>query len=466
MKQFAAGVQGMCFVFINSFLSLSLLHGVIDLKALMAQRTILQAKQERLGITNPSLDSEYSQWWSLADLLIQLGETGSLDGNSSGGLTGLESNADLRRERRITLAADTVLPPSHLSRLANEEETSLGSGSRTSLSESTDFGISPFTAGNGRISSLWRASTGRTDFSSAQLEQLRVILDKPRAPGLATISDNSGLIKTIPLPTSEPETPSLSSTPPAHASVDGLPRSRTGANASQYALGVRPSMDTSRPAPGERKSSRSTMGTLRDFWRGTSGSQSGTPRMVSGKQPRPSLGSIFRRSSQKVPSPLQVRGADRRNGNDVKQPNTDALSKTTTTDDDSQTSSISDWDTPPPETKPSAKTNAAPTPMMGKPPPGDDVTITRSDSRKMLAVLGRGHSPSVGDKSATPIRPDFQIPAFATSPPGISRELDSGDGRIPLALTPASLPALVDKLRDVTAHCRVFVDTASERLKG
>lgn len=438
----------------------------------MAQRTILQAKQERLGITDTSLESEYSQWWSLADLLIQLGETGSLDGNSGGGMADIENYNDLRRERRITLAADTVLPPSHLSRLANNDENSVGNASRSSLSESTDFGMSPLTAGgNGRISSLWRASTGRTDFSSSQLEQLRVILDKPRTP-LSTIMDNSVQVKTIPLPVSEPETPVSGATPLVHTvAVEGLPRSRTAANASQYALGIRASDDTHRPPSGQRKSSRSTMGTLRDFWRGAGGSQrleqAGTPRVASSKQPRPSLGSIFRRSSQKVTSPLQVQSDERNGGNDPKKGSSVALSTATAPDDDSQTSSVSDWDTPPPETGTPGKAGITPSVTVSKPPPGDDVTITRSDSRKMLAALGRGHSPSVDGKGSTlsPIRSEFQIPAFS-SPPGGSRELDPTDEPIPLALTPASLPALVDKLRDVTEHCRMHIDTASKLLKS
>jgi hypothetical protein len=437
----------------------------------MAQRTILQAKQERLGITDTSLESEYSQSWSLADLLIQLGETGSLDGNSGGGMADIDNYNDLRRERRITLAADTVLPPSHLSRLANDDENSVRNGSRSSLSEST-VGMSPLTAGgNGRISSLWRASTGRTDFSSSQLEQLRVILDKPRTP-LSTIMDNSVQVKTIPLPVSEPETPVSGLTSLVQAvPVERLPRSRTTANVSQYALGVRASDDTHRPPSGQRKSSRSTMGTLRDFLRGAGGSQkleqAGTPRVVSSKQPRPSIGSIFRRSSQKVPSPLQVQSLDRNGGNDPKRASSVALSTATAPDDDSQTSSVSDWDTPPPETGTSGKAGMTPSVTVSKPPPGDDVTITRSDSRKMLAALGRGHSPSVDGKGSTlsPIRSEFQIPAFASSPGG-SRELDPPDERIPLALTPASLPALVEKLRDVTEHCRMHIDTASKRLKS
>lgn len=449
----------------------------------MAQHTILQAKQERLGITDTSLELEYAKWWSLADLLIQLGETGSLDGNSSGGLSSVASAADTRRERRITLAADKVLPPSHLSRLADDNATSPASsilGIAPMLSDSLEITkpTSPSIV-NGRIGGLWRASTGRNDFSSSQLEQLRAILDVPKMPTV----DSAGEEQPVGLPPMP-----AGAQDPTHrrglyniGSSKGQIQTAQNSHRMQTAIGLAQQMDVKNAVTSQRRPSRSTMGTIRDFWRGTGETQRAGPSAVQHKAPtrqhiRPSLGSIFRKSSSRVTVHLYAG-------------NTTAVTKTTkdlaaspaypappsvaASDDASQSSSVSDWDTPPPEDRHGAAIRARTLDQrqsdLAKPFQGsaaNEKTITRSDSRKMLAVLGKGHALSAEGLSISqsPLRPEFHIPAYSPKPrdpPELEPLGEKG-----LTLTPASLPALVDKLKDVTDHCREHLDAASRLLKA
>ncbi|GHJ85081.1 hypothetical protein NliqN6_1483 [Naganishia liquefaciens] len=452
MKQFAAGVQ--------------------DLKALMAQHTILQAKQERLGVIDSSLESEYAKWWSLADLLIQLGETGSLDGNPSGGLSNMDNAAaDIRRERRITLAADKVLPSSHLLRLADDNIGSLTSSIMSAtppLSGSMKL-LQPTTPSpaSARTGSMWRASTGQDDFSSSQLEQLRAILDIPRLPTERNEEKSIGL-------------------PPIQTSASGqlpsaLPNDTFKVHLERNSVSLEPPIIATKTVISYRRPSKSTMSTIRDLWRGSGESQRSVATTIqretsTRQRARPSLGSIFRRSSSRATVELDtgnVKGTSKIT-QDLPTP-APALAppSTAASDDASQSSSISDWDTPPPEDGPS--TTIRPRLLDQRQPDlaktchasaANEKTITRSDSRKLLAALGRGHVESRDGISASssPMRPEFQIPAFS---PTLRDSAQVGPWEeTSLTLTPASLPALVNKLKDVTAHCREHLDAASISLKA
>lgn len=448
----------------------------------MAQHTILLAKQERLGITDTSLELEYAKWWSLADLLVQLGETGSLDGNSSGGLSSIESASDTRRERRITLAADKVLPPSHFSRLADDNVTSPASstlGIAPMLSDSLQItqSTSPSTV-NVRVGGLWRASTSRNDFSSSQLEQLRAILDvrKISTLGSAGVEQPVGL----------PPIPAGAQGFSHRLDLDNIGSSRgqirTAPNSHRMQTSIGPvqQMDVKNAVTSQRRPSRSTMGTIRDFWRGTGETQRAGPsarqRKASTKQHvRPSLGSIFRKSSSRIS--VQYGASTISDASETTEDLAVPLvypapPSVAASDDASQSSSVSDWDTPPPEGRLSDTIRARTldqrqldTEKPFEASAANEKTITRSDSRKMLAVLGKGHVLSTEGipTSQSPLRPEFQIPAYSPKPRESSQSEPLGEKA--LTLTPASLPALVEKLKDVTNHCREHLDAASRLLK-
>lgn len=346
-----------------------------------------------------------------------------------------------------------------------------------SISDSIEIAIptSPSTS-SARIGSLWRASTGRNDFSSSQLEQLRAILDTPRLATIESVGRNAvvGPPKGSDAPVSRPSVGAHKGDP-----IQGVPRTARNSHPKQNSFSLGSSVDGRKAATSQRNPSKSAIGTIREFWRGTGDSQkvgsSAEQRNTSTRQQgRPSIGSIFRRSSSRMTVDPQATSNKRTGTKDAPQAPTVSATPPAlaVSDDASQSSSVSDWDTPPPEDRPSATIRARPREQAQaersnffKSSAANESTITRSDSRKMLAALGRGHVTSVEGSSAllSPIRPEFQIPAFS-SPSRDSPQLEA-IGKTGLTLTPASLPALVNKLRDVTDHCRIHLDAASKHLK-
>ncbi|KAK4688048.1 hypothetical protein P7C73_g2081, partial [Tremellales sp. Uapishka_1] len=110
-----------------------------------------------------ALETEYEQWWEMATVLIEVGNTG-MDTPSSA------SHAPPRpsRSRHVSLAGQPLAPSS------------------SSSIQETPRNLS-FTEGPPRASppapDKWRASTGRQDLSKKQLEILRNMLATPR-PGM------------------------------------------------------------------------------------------------------------------------------------------------------------------------------------------------------------------------------------------------------------------------------------------
>ncbi|KAJ9117475.1 hypothetical protein QFC22_004325 [Naganishia vaughanmartiniae] len=453
MKQFAAGIQ--------------------DLKALMAQHTILRVKQKRSGFNDADLELRYASWWSLADLLVQLGETGSL--SSTKGRPAMddedaEVKARNQRQRRITLAPGTVLPSAHLSALSmNSESLSLLGGREGP--PVTDMGGSLASIPNPTmghtsqrsLSNIWRASTGRIDFSSAQLEELRGILEKPQLPATSAA-----------LPISD-------------SNARPIVTSRNKVNDGRKALGATAS--PTKTLPHQRRASKSNVTVFKDFWRAASGSQrsggsvnlpapvSGTGRPALPKsQTRPSLASIFRRSSSKVPT-VPVATPSRfsldRKGNQQEEHSVSSAS-ILSENCASPESSLSDWDSPsqvddlmlspPPVGSSVTAQHRSNNPSLR---PDAELTITRSDSRKLLADLGRGPSPAAETKSVSLQAKATVFPADLLVSAAPFQEDDSmidHKSNLPVLLTPASLPPLLAKLNDVTRNCKTHLEVISERL--
>lgn len=438
----------------------------------MAQHTILQVKQDRSGIRDAD-ESTYAPWWSLADLLVQLGETGSLSSSHARPVFDdgkIEAKANTQRQRRITLAPGTVLPAAHLSALSMESETlSLLEGEQrppvTDLGDSLVSKSKP-TAGytdprNPR--NMWRASTGRIDFSSAQLEELRGILEKPQQPAISA-----------PLQKVQPTTGAVAI---SENKVDDKRPS------------LHPTAVSTEALLNQRRASKSNVAMLKGFWRVASGSQRSTGNVnfqtpVSGvgrsalpkSQTRPSLASIFRRSSGKVtmiPVSTPVRMSTDITRSEMKD---DSVSSASVLSEKcgSPQSSLSDWDSSsqmddrrlfPPELVGSASPQHQSEIVSLR--PDTELTITRSESRKVLVGLGRGPSPAAETKPAglqtefTSCPSDFSRFAASTKP-----EVSTADHKshLPVLLTPASLPPLLAKLNDVTRHCKAHLEVISERL--
>ncbi|KAJ9098180.1 hypothetical protein QFC21_004509 [Naganishia friedmannii] len=449
MKQFAAGIQ--------------------DLKALMAQHTILRVKQDRSGINDAALELRYATWWSLADLLVQLGETGSLSNANSGSAMDDEDaaiKAKVQRQRRITLAPGTVLPSAHLSALAMDSAavSLLGEQERVLV---TDLGgcLTPISnpivghTSQRSLSNIWRASTGRIDFSTAQLEELRGILDQPQLP-----------VINAPLQTVQPN-PKPTATSKARLE-DG-----------RQTLGT--ISGPPKALPHQRRASKSNVTVFKDFWRAASGSQrsigtvnhtttlSGAGRPALPKsQTRPSLASIFRRSSNKVTTvlvttPLRVPSDEMKEASPC---SSSVLSEKCV----SPESSLSDWDSPSevdalrlPSPHLGGSVNTQHQSNMASLRPGAELTITRSDSRKLLAGLGRGPSPAVDTKPVFSHTKSTDVlsesASSAAAPEAVNVAIDH-KAHLSVLLTPASLPPLLAKLNDVTSHCKAHLDVISERL--
>ncbi|KAJ9110316.1 hypothetical protein QFC19_001719 [Naganishia cerealis] len=411
MKQFAAGIQ--------------------DLKALMAQHTILRVKQDRSGANDVLLDITYAPWWSLADLLVQLGETGSISTavvRPAFDSDDTESRADIRRQRRITLAPGSVLPSPHQSALTIDTESSSsliqGAIHATEPSCSSEpASESPAGRATQRsISNAWRASTGQIDFSFTQLEELRAILEKPRPLSITGASPTVRQKQTATL----------------------LPATKL--EDARRTLG--PASSQAKTMPSQRRSSKSNVTVFKDFWRAASGSQrSGGTVNLSSQIPedsrsalprshiRPSLASLFRRSSSKVPKlpiPTPLRFSSDRIEFEVQDESASSTS-VLSVKCASPESSSSDWDTP----------KASSTPLdqclgteqqsrIGSLRPDAELTITRSDSRKLLAGLGRGQSPASETKSLSlqPTLPAVPLDSLISAlPPDVSNTSVSVSGK-------------------------------------
>lgn len=87
-----------------------------DLKVLVAQRAVLEAKRSR---SQPSgqlevpgagvINDDFAPWWEKAQLIIELSETGSTASQPATPV--VIDDVDVKRERRITLAADSSSSP-------------------------------------------------------------------------------------------------------------------------------------------------------------------------------------------------------------------------------------------------------------------------------------------------------------------------------------------------------------------
>lgn len=443
----------------------------------MAQHTILSVKQDRFGVNDVNLEHKYAPWWSLADLLVQLGETGSLSGATTRSPLDdedAEAKARLQRQRRITLAPGTVLPSAHLSALSMDSESLSLLGAQEippmrNLSDS--LAAASMTAGHTSqrsLSNIWRASTGRIDFSSAQLEELRGIIDKPQLP-----------ITDAPLRNTQPTARAKTTTTSRKKVDDG-----------RQSLG--PTSLPIKTLPHQRRTSKSNVTVFKDFWRAASGSQRSSatanfPTPISGagrpalpkSQTRPSLASIFRRSSSKVttiPATTPLRFSTDKTEYEMKEESVSSASVSVQSEMcTSPQSSLSDWDSPsqvgdlrlptrpyggPAETQHQSN--------MASLRPDAELTITRSDSRKLLAGLGRGPSPAVETKPASS-QTESTMAASGFSTSAASSEAEASptghQPHLPVLLTPASLPPLLAKLNDVTRNCRTHLEVISERLR-
>nr|XP_031860848.1 uncharacterized protein CI109_003573 [Kwoniella shandongensis]KAA5527920.1 hypothetical protein CI109_003573 [Kwoniella shandongensis] len=164
--------------------------GIESLKSLLSTHAELREKAYTSGSSSDialfeNLEQEFSQWWEMATVLIEVGSTGK-DPSTQASLS------DPPRSRRVTLASDEARAASEAmlkassapggpSRRVTPHPAHLTAGSRKSSlpdPEETGLGMS----GPPKASpppDHWRASTGRQDLSKRQLEVLRTMLRTP-----------------------------------------------------------------------------------------------------------------------------------------------------------------------------------------------------------------------------------------------------------------------------------------------
>ena len=136
------------------------------------------------------LEREYNQWWEMAIVLIEVGNTGGPTGSNRTSSDTVERRTS-PRSRRITLASDEAKlagdylrsASDGLPTTATESSGTLRKGSMPYPSDPSSLGFSPPRA----TPEQWRASTGRQDLSKRQLEVLRTMLSTPveDRPGLS-----------------------------------------------------------------------------------------------------------------------------------------------------------------------------------------------------------------------------------------------------------------------------------------
>ncbi|KAK8865978.1 hypothetical protein IAR55_001128 [Kwoniella newhampshirensis] len=166
--------------------------GVDSLKNLLSTHDELRQKAYASGSPSEiahfqSLEWEFSQWWEMATVLIEVSSTGQ-DPSTQVSLS------DPPRSRRVTMASDEAKVASEAMRKASSAPEDPGidvSLSRARLQEGnrksslpdpdeTSLGITTTSAPpKASPPDQWRASTGRQDLSKRQLEVLRTMLRTP-----------------------------------------------------------------------------------------------------------------------------------------------------------------------------------------------------------------------------------------------------------------------------------------------
>jgi hypothetical protein len=443
VKQFAGCVAGKRSFLLHDRVR-RLIFDITDLKALVAQRAIIES--------NPACQSgkeEYARWWDQAHVLIQLGETGS---------TTETPPQTPMRERRITLIGDPKEPV--ITETAN---------------------------GN---------SVGKKEFSEKEVDILRDILQSPGLEDRRVKPAN-----TIPDPPISPLSPTRTfnrpsdrrlSKPSTMADNKPLPpKTKQSSMRMKENLPILPPLqipnlnkDMPPSMSKQRRASRSGFFNLRDMWR-TSGKLSPTSAKFSTassrsmKPPRgsesseekremkkevvrspvrPGLASLFRRSSGEG----EIKAMKRKSSSSVLFGNVKADKegkKGVAGGRSSIASSISDWDN-----FEAQISGGGVTPKEAEGEGDKDRTIGRSDSRRMLANLGiNPESSPRRNRSITGGKPTWNsgIGRGDNSPTLPSAEgMKSADIRPTLVLTPDNLVPLLNQARTTIKMCQESLENS------
>lgn len=355
------------------------------------------ARKRSIGLNNGHMEEvsqAYRKSWDLANMLIQLGETGSIDSPLPSPTEG-----DIRRDRRTTMQVKSPVVASSAIR---------SSATQSQIPPSTS---EPANHSNLAAAAGWTASVGRNEFSQTQVELLRDILHSP--------SEQTPSEMVVDMPPRTPITPNQPLSPLSPTFHHRLEKENTSS----------PSFS--------RRASRTGFFNLKDIWRPSNKSQAnpagenkfhttkGSLSPLTQSKPtappkspaRPTLAGMFRRTSTVSAEPLP------------KPPN-GPFSR------DSSASSLSDWDN---FDAPFGRASPAGTQSAfqagGK--IDADQTIVRSESRKMLANLGV--QPTAPRKSCVD---QAMWTARASSDPPLT-----------LMLTPDNLIPLLEQAKTAIKEC-------------
>lgn len=179
------------------------LRNLLETRAETQQQAIVSGREDDYEIFE-QLEREYHQWWEMAIVLIEVGNTGATTGSNRAS----SDTADRRtspRTRRITMASDEAKVAGELLRSASDNTPATGLSNtlhKGSLPDPSDLATTPFSPPRA-TPEQWRASTGRQDLSKRQLEVLRTMLSTPVSdrPGLSERQEPERSSATANLPT-------------------------------------------------------------------------------------------------------------------------------------------------------------------------------------------------------------------------------------------------------------------------
>lgn len=272
LRQFAKGLEraSIMFLVFTAHTHRTALRDLLDLHADALKRARATGSVSHQA-SFAELEREYDQYFEMATVLIELGNTSQAATSSARASSDTVDRRSSPRSRRITLSADERQASDSMRSAFDKTEGTPVSQRHGSAPDPATQAITPFSPPRA-TPEAWRASTGRQDLSKRQLEVLRTMLSTPVSdrPSLGRRQDSASTNASVPTKTviatatMRQISRSMASDRPASGrGVSSSPASST------YIIpsGTFPSPGTAADLANPKRTSRAGLAGLKDFLR-------------------------------------------------------------------------------------------------------------------------------------------------------------------------------------------------------